>query len=192
VTARLVGVVVDGDPTGLAAAMLEDVVDLIAGLQQVQAVLLVTPAGRGAAQRLRWPDMAIVEVPEPDGKPQALAALHAAGGEEATLVCADAPDLPPLLLGKLHSALTAAELAVVPAEGGGLVALAARLPAAAWLVQSGVELDQPDALARLRAAAPRRSLSVGAGWHRVRSRDDLTRLDPQLEGWEATRSLLGY
>jgi len=28
------------------------------------------------------------------------------------------------------------------------------------------------------------------GWHRLRSVEDLSRLDPGLEGWQATRGLL--
>jgi hypothetical protein len=106
------------------------------------------------------------------------------------VVAPDAPDLPALLLGKLHSALTSAQVAVCPAEGGGLVAIASRLPVPEWLRAADPMLDDADVLARLSAAAPRRSFVVGAGWHRVRSEEDLHRLDPGLEGWEATRTLL--
>ena len=113
-----------------------------------------------------------------------------AGADEAALICADAPDLPPLLVGKLFSALTAADVAVCPAEDGRLVSLAARLPAAEWLEVIAVDLDDPDALSRLRAAAPPRALVVGAGWHRVHGVADAMRLDPGLEGWEATRAWL--
>jgi glycosyltransferase A (GT-A) superfamily protein (DUF2064 family) len=188
----MVGVVVDAVADELAAAMLEDVVDLVAGMQQVQPAIVVTPAGAGAAERVRWPGMTVVTLPAAVTTVEALAALGAAGADEGTVICADAPDLPALLVGKLHSALTTAEVAVAPADGGGLVALAARLPAPAWLAASGVDLDLPEALARLRTAAPRRALSVGAGWHRIRSREDLDTLDAQLEGWESTRALLGY
>ncbi|MGH3240982.1 MAG: hypothetical protein ACRDNL_11430, partial [Spirillospora sp.] len=75
----------------------------------------------------------------------------------------------------------------------GLVALAARLPLPGWLdvVLREVDLDTPDALARLRTAAPRPGLvPQGPGWHRLRTPHDLRFLDPGLEGWENTRALL--
>ena len=72
----------------------------------------------------------------------------------------------------------------------GLVALASRLPAPAWLADIAVDLDTPDAVARLRAVAPRRELVVAPAWHRLRTPADLAALDPGLEGWEATRALL--
>jgi hypothetical protein len=31
---------------------------------------------------------------------------------------------------------------------------------------------------------------VAEGWHRLRAPDTVSRLDPRLEGWEATRVLL--
>ena len=72
----------------------------------------------------------------------------------------------------------------------GLVALASRLPAPAWLANLAVDLDTPDAVTRLRAVAPRRELVVAPAWHRLRTPADLAALDPGLEGWEATRALL--
>jgi hypothetical protein len=120
-----------------------------------------------------------------------LAAIATTGADEGAVVCPDAPDLPALLLGKLHSSLTGAEVAVCPSESGGLVALAARLPVAGWLAGTGVRLDDHDAVAALRAAAPRRSLVIGSGWHRIRTPEDTALLDPGLEGWDATRALLG-
>jgi len=91
----------------------------------------------------------------------------------------------------LFRGLGVADVAACPAQSGGLVALAARLPPARWVVEAAVGLDTPDALDRLARAAPsRRSLSVGPGWHRLRAPGDLSVLDPGLEGWEATRALL--
>ena len=120
-----------------------------------------------------------------------LAGLHELGGDVGVVVAADAPDLPGLLLAKLFRALARAEVAVCPADGGGLVALGARLPAPGWLAAATVGLDTSDALRRLAAAAvTSTALAVGPGWHRLRGPDDVVWLDPGLEGWAATRALL--
>jgi glycosyltransferase A (GT-A) superfamily protein (DUF2064 family) len=189
-TRRLVGVwarrTVD-DPT-LAAAMLEDVVDLVAGMEQVEGAVVAAASATPTARSVAWPGMPVLTTPDDGGVADGLAALAAAGADEALLVLPDAPDLPPLLLGKLFSALTSWPLAVCPASDGGLVAVAAACPAPAWLADGVTTGDGPDALGRLRAAAPSRGLHVGAGWHRVRAVADLQRLDPGLEGWEATRA----
>jgi hypothetical protein len=120
----------------------------------------------------------------------ALDALKAAGADEAAVVVGDVPDLPPLLLGKLFSALTSVPIAVCPAEDGRLVAVAARLPVPDWLVEAAVDIEQSEALAELRRAAPPRMLHVGAGWHRVSGPEQAAALDRGLEGWEATRAWL--
>jgi glycosyltransferase A (GT-A) superfamily protein (DUF2064 family) len=189
-TRRLVGVwarpTVD-DPT-LAAAMLEDVVDLVAGMEQVEGAVVAAESAAVTARAVAWPGMPVLTTPEDAGVTDGLAALAAAGADEGLLVLPDAPDLPPLLLGKLFSALTSWPVAVCPSSDGGLVAVAAVSPAPAWLADGVVTGDGPDALSRLRAAAPSRGLHVGAGWHRVRSAADVPRLDPGLEGWEATRA----
>jgi hypothetical protein len=195
VTRRLVGVLAGpapAPPPGIDAvawrdAMLEDVIDLVTSMQQVEPVLIVCQGDRSAST-LVWPGTPIVTAPERPTVTEALDAVAALGADEVGVVCADAPDLPALLLGKLHSALTSAAVAVCPAQAG-LVAVAARVPLPGWLVDSP-SLDDADALARLRALAPRRGLAVGAGWHRVRGPADVARLDPGLEGWEATRALL--
>lgn len=193
---RYVGVVAPVSTDSLALAMLEDVVDLVAAMEQVDGCLVI-PAdvvAAGAVEAVRsvtWPGMPVVEVA---GRTvaEALAGLAAAGADEAAVVVPDVPDLPALLLGKLHSALTTAAVAVCPASDGRLVAFAAGLPLADWAVASAISLDDADGLDRLRAAAPpRRGLHVGAGWHRVGSFDDARHLDPRLEGWEATRAVLG-
>lgn len=193
VTARVVAVVIGVAGLGadidadLAAAMLEDVVDLVAAMPLVEGMVVATPASAKLARSVTWPGMRVVEVPSAADTAAALDAVAAAGADEVALLCADAPDLPPLLLGKLFSGLTSAEVAVCPADGGGFVSLAARLPTPGWLRAASGTLDDIDALDRLRAAAPRRSVHVGPGWHRVRSAADLGRLDPGLEGWDATR-----
>jgi hypothetical protein len=179
------------DDDEFAVAMVEDVVDLVAGMREVEAALLVPP-GFEAAHETVWPGMAVCELAAGSTLVDALDALAGLGADEAAIVMGDAPDLPPLLLGKLHSALTGAEVAICPADGGGLVALAARLPVPQWLRAAAAVVD-PDAeeiLPALRRVAPPRALQVGSGWHRIRRPADVVRLDPGLEGWDATRALL--
>ncbi len=182
---RYVGVLAPPAATPLDLAMLEDVVDLVADMAMVQACLVVPDGSDPAVAGVVWPGMPVVAVPD-RSLGSIVAALAAIGADEAGAVVPDAPDLPALLLGKLHSALTSAEVAVCPAEDGRLVAVAARVPLATWV--PACTLDDP--VDGLRRAAPRRGLHVGAGWHRVRTADDASRLDPGLEGWEHTRALL--
>ena len=176
-------------PDSLAGAMLEDVVDLVAEMSQVAGALVVNAPAEAAARAVAWPSMPVHVVAAADIG-SGLRALADDGADEGALVAADAPELPALLVGKLFSALTTVEVAVCPAEGGELVALAARLPAAEWLRALDLSLDASNALDQLRAAAPRRGLQIGSGWHRVRTPDDIAKLDPGLEGWEATRAWL--
>jgi molybdopterin-guanine dinucleotide biosynthesis protein A len=151
---------------------------------------VLSPPDQPDAEAITWPGTLIVrEATLQD----AFAALHAAGAEEAALLAADAPDLPPLLLGKLFRALGSAPSAACQSEDGGLVAFAARLPLPDWLAAAlkDTDLDVPDALPRLRAAAPRHGqVPQGPSWHRLRTPEDLRFLDPGLEGWETTRALL--
>ena len=179
----------DRDP-GLAAALLEDVLDLVAGMEQVEGAVLCPPSYAETVRSLAWPGTPVVPVAATATVAEALAALRAIDAGEAVVTCADAPDLPPLLVGKLFSALTSAAVAVCPGDGGGLVAVGSGLPVPGWLAACGVRLDDGDGLERLRAAAPARALHVGSGWHRVRTAADVERLDPGLEGWEATRAWL--
>jgi hypothetical protein len=173
----------------LEAAMLEDVVDLVAEMQQVEGALVAVADVESAARQVAWPGMPVLVVAAASID-AGLGTLVEAGADEGALVSADVPDLPALLIGKLFSALTSAEVGVCPADSGALVALASRLPAPSWLVELGLALDARDALETLRAAAPRRALHVGSGWHRVDGVADAMRLDPGLEGWEATRAWL--
>jgi hypothetical protein len=122
------------------------------------------------------------------------------------------PDLPGLLVAKVFSGLAGAVVGVVPAlpagrpdlpalsrapagasgqPADGLAVLGSRLPAPPWLDPEFADLDAPDAVDRLRSAAPRRrDLVVAPAWRRLRAPADLAGLDPGLEGWEATRALL--
>jgi hypothetical protein len=187
-------------PVGeLALAMLEDTYEVVAGLDRAAPALALCPPVPPGIEGLTWPGTPVMQLPAESAahSPGELVGavldwLGGLGADHGTVVAADAPDLPPLLLGKLFRALGTAEVSVCPAAGGGLVALAASLPPPPWLAGADVGLDTPDALDRLAAAAPRRrSLGIGPGWHRIRTPDDVAALDPGLEGWDATRALLG-
>ncbi len=200
------------DPGAFGRALVEDSCDLVAGLELVVPAVVVSDGaekelGGQDVGDLVWPGTQVVRLAPADGHgviAQTLHALAALGAGQAAVLAADAPDLPPLLIGKLFRALGGgdrqADVAICPAEGGGLVALAARLPMAEWFRGLVSAMDEPDARAELdvadmpsllRRAAPRRGLVQAVpGWHRLRSVEDLSRLDPGLEGWQATRGLL--
>jgi glycosyltransferase A (GT-A) superfamily protein (DUF2064 family) len=174
------------DPAEFRLAMLEDTYEVVAGLELVTPVLALTEPDEDA-EAITWPGTQVVLT---TGLQALLDQLADLGAEQAAVVAHDAPDLPPLLLGKLFRALGSGEVAICPAKGGGLVALAARLPAPPWLKE--IDLDTTDAPSRLRAAAEvPGAVRSGPGWHRLRAPEDLSRLDPGLEGWDNTRVLLG-
>ena len=184
-------------PPGIELAMLEDVYETVAGLDLVEPVLALVPPDQPEAELVTWPGTLVVraersrDAREVSTVLAALATGMPTEGGAVLVVAGDAPDLPGLLVGKLFRALGGAAVAVCPAENGGLVALAARLPLAPWLGPAGVGLDTDGAVDRLAAAAPRRGdLGLGPGWHRVREPADLSRLDPGLEGWGSTREAL--
>jgi hypothetical protein len=175
------------DPDAFLAAVAEDTYEVIAGLELVRPVILHTGLDE-LANEIAWPGTPVIGLP-PGGPvlARAFAALRPYG-DEAVVVAGDAPDLPPLLVGKLLRELGRAPVTVCPAEDGTAVAVAARLPLPDW---AAVELDEADIVRRLRAAAPgRRMVATGPGWHRLRRPADIHRLDPGLEGWEGTRALL--
>jgi hypothetical protein len=152
-------------------------------------VVAAAPDRVADAEDVVWPGTPVLET-RTGRAVDVLAELAARGYEEGAVFVADAPDLPALLVAKPFSALSTAPVAAAPAEGGGLVALAARLPVPAWL-PGDVDLDEPYAVERLAAAAPGPGqLALTPSWRRLRRPEDLARLDPQLEGWEATRALL--
>jgi len=211
VTRRLVAVLVpqvgaNGFPDeALRAAMVEDVYETVAALELVEPALVVDaddPA-REVLESLAWPGTAVVSLPPSSSAASApiasrtrlaLDALVAAGADQVTVIAGDAPDLPGLLVGKLHRALGSADVAVLPGSAGGLVGLATHAPLPEWLAAESValDIDHADPVTHLQKAARRRTaVSVGPGWHRVRTAEDLARLDPGLEGWEITRELLG-
>jgi hypothetical protein len=179
------------DPAAFARALAEDVADLISDLPGVDPAVAHGPDRRADAAALSWPTTLLLEVPAAGGPLPALAALAERGYAQGAVVAPDAPDLPALMIAKPFSGLATASVAAAPADGGGLVVLASRLPMPGWLTGSGVDLDTVAAVQRLRAAAPHgRELVVTQGWRRLRSPADLASLDPGLEGWEATRTLL--
>jgi hypothetical protein len=181
-----------GSPPGIdraafAAACLADSYEVLADLVEVQAGIV----GAGPEiTELLWP-----------GDLQVAAELTVAdlvGGladrfDEIVLVPADVPDLPGLVIAKVFKALQRADVCVAPErnDGGGCVAVGVRSPWPAWL-PTGIDLDlDSDPRPGLMAAAPHRSrVAVGPDWHRMRTAAAIQRLDPGLEGWEMTRSLL--
>jgi hypothetical protein len=176
------------DPGRWRHALAEDVVDILNTLAQADSAVACLAADRSLADAVLWPTMRVYEVPALT-LPQLLGATARDGYEQAALIAPDAPDLPAMLIGKLLRPLSTRTLAVAPAIGGaGLLGLAARLPAPDWLPDLG--LAQVDPALLRRAAGKPAEVAVSPGWHRLAGPDDLGRLDPALEGWEATRALL--
>ncbi|MFD6666465.1 hypothetical protein ACFWDK_29395 [Micromonospora chalcea] len=181
------------EPARWRTALAEDVVDLLATLNEVETAVAVTAPDRWLADAVVWPGTSVYEVPEPT--PNAVFAALAAGGsaavyDQVAVVAADAPDVPGLTLGKLLRPLTTRPVAVAPAEGSGtgLLGVAARLPVPAWLPELDLDTTAP---AEVRRAAPSPGdVAVTAGWRRMRGPADLAALDQAVEGWEATRALL--
>jgi hypothetical protein len=206
---------VGGCPPGVSAAafvraLAEDVADLIAELPGLAAAVAYTPEHAAVAEAVRWPGTELVALPAGAGARAALDRLGELGYVAAAVIAPDTPDLPGLLIAKVFAGLASADAAAVPAlppgrldlptlargpaggesSSGGLAALGCRLPAPEWLDAHLADLDRPDAVVRLRAAAPRRALVVTPAWRRLRTPADVGGLDPDLEGWEATRALL--
>jgi hypothetical protein len=170
-------------------ALAEDVVDGIAGLREVQPAIAAGLDDGALAEAVAWPGMPIYSLPLVTAN-AALAAAAADGYRQAAVIASDAPDVPGLVLGKLLRPLTSRPVAVAPtgAGGPGLLGIAARLPSPAWLPP--VDLDTAQ-VASIRSAAPRPAdVAVATGWRRLRGPADLATLDPDLEGWDATRALL--
>ena len=175
------------DPVRFGRALAEDVADVLASLSGVDTVVVADPSTVDDARAVAMPGMPIIELPTVDG---AIAELAGRGYAEAAFFAPDVPDLPALLAAKPFSGLSTAGAAVVPSHGGGLVALATRLPPPGWL-PAGLHLDAPGVLARLYEAAPTPAdLAVAPAWRRLRVPADVATLDPALEGWEETRALL--
>lgn len=176
------------DPREWRLALAEDLLDVLALMIEVEpAAVLVGPEPQLRSE-VGWPGLSWYDAQVPN-VPDVLAALGP-GFDQVALVAADVPDLPGLHIAKLLRPLTTRPVAVAPAtDGPGLIGLACRLPVPDWLPSEPLETLTA---ARVRAAAPRAAdVAVTAGWHRLRAAATLDRLDPRLEGWEATRLALG-
>lgn len=185
------------DPGRWRAALVEDVVDLVATLTEVEPAIGATAADRSLADAVAWPGMPVYELPTASAG-AALAAAAADGFDQAAVVAADAPDVPGLIIGKLLRPLTSRTVAVAPAgdaaaphrlAGAGLLGVASRLPAPEWLPELDLDTVEPN---QVRRAAPRPGdVAVTPGWRRLRGPADLATLDPAMPGWDTTRMLLG-
>lgn len=173
------------DPVDFARAMAEDVVDLLAGMADLDVVIAYAPDRAADAEAIRWPDSTLLPA-----EPDAVSVLDGLAGlryDVGAVVVPDAPDLPGLVVAKPFSALSGGLVAAAPSSTGGLVMLASRLPVPEWLAAARpVSLDGAVDLRPTR----RRDVRTTPGWHRLRTPADIARLDPDLEGWDATRALL--
>jgi glycosyltransferase A (GT-A) superfamily protein (DUF2064 family) len=172
-------------------ALAEDTYEVLAALDRVDVAVAVAGDEDAVAEMsaLTWPGTPTYGV---DPARPVLHAVELAGLAAAVVaVSYDVPDLPGLLIGKLFRALSHADIAVTPAEDGSLAAIGVNLPVADWVLELAPTFATP--LADLEAKKPRRhAVAVGPGWHRLQSNADIARLDPGLEGWDATRSLLRH
>jgi hypothetical protein len=171
------------------AALAEDVVDLLARLAQAEAAIAATAEDRKLAEEIAWPGMRIYEVPTATYLP-VLQAATADGFDQAAVIAADAPDLPGMILGKLLRPLEDKAVAVAPGgSGNGLLGLATSLPAPSWLVD--LDFDSASAQVIRRTAPQPGAVTSTPEWRRLRGPAELASLDPALEGWDNTRTLLG-
>jgi hypothetical protein len=167
----------------------DDAVDMLATLAEVEPALAVREDELHLAAAVGWPSMRVYGL----GRlcvPAILEVAAADGFEQAAVIAPDAPDLPGMLIAKLLRPLSTRPVAAAPAAGdaAGLVGFACRLPAPEWLPE--IDLDTAT-VAGIRAAAPSHVDIVGTpGWHRLRTPEAFGRLDPALDGWDATRALL--
>ncbi|MEQ4716930.1 hypothetical protein [Nonomuraea sp. B19D2] len=170
------------DPGEFLEAVAEDTYEMVAGLELVTPVLITSVP---ELEEIVWPGTEVITIKDDEPLKVILQRLNA---DQAAVISADAPDLPPLLVGKLFRELGRAEITICPAQNGGAVAMACALPAPAW---ADPDLDDADIVATLRGQAPGpRRVATTPGWHRLRTREDVEALDPGLEGWENTRALV--
>ena len=173
------------DRGAFAAACLADSYEVVADLVGVSSGV----AGGGAeVDELLWPGSVRFGA---TGGVRELARSVEGHYDELVVVPGDVPDLPGLVIAKLFKALQRADICLAPERGaaGGLAAVGVRVPWPSW-ISTPVDLDH-DPLTELQELAPRRSLvTTGPDWHRMRTPVAVGRLDPGLEGWEMTRSLL--
>ena len=181
-------------PPGVEAAtwrraLADDAVDLLAMLAEVEPALAVAQADRPLATAVAWPSMRVYALPTLSIG-NVLAAAASDGYEQAAVLAGDAPDLPGMMIAKLLRPLTTRPAAAAPdaAAASGLLGVASRLPAPNWL--AGIDMDDAT-VATVRSSAPAATDVIGTpGWHRLRTATSVVRLDPALDGWEATRAIL--
>jgi hypothetical protein len=177
------------DSDAWRSALAEDVVDLLATLAEVEPAIAATAADRHLADAVAWPGMPVYDLAVPTVN-AALAAAAADGYDQAVVLAADAADVPALTIGKLLRPLTSRPVAVAPAgPGGGLLGVAARLPAPHWLVEH--DLDSGSAVLLRQGAPAPGDVASTPEWRRLRGPADLATLNPAVEGWDLTRALLG-
>ena len=171
------------DPARFLEAVAEDTYEMVAGLELVTPVLITSVP---ELEEIVWPGTEVITIKDDEPLKIILQRLKA---DQAAVISADAPDLPPLLVGKLFRELGRAEIPICPAENGGAVAMACALPPPTW---ADPDLDDERIVTTLRAQAPgSRRVATTPGWHRLRTPADVQRLDPGLEGWDNTRALIG-
>jgi hypothetical protein len=176
------------DPDAWRLALAEDTLDVLALMAEVDAAVAIAADEASFAAEVGWPGLRSYVVPSLDVR-SVLSAAAADGYEQAVALAADAPDLPGMIIAKLLRPLTTRPVAAAAATGGdGLIGLAATLPPAVWLPAASLDGLTPQSLRRY---APQvTDVAPGTAWHRLREPADLARLDPRLEGWDATRALL--
>jgi hypothetical protein len=176
------------DPDAWRLALAEDVLDVLALMTEVDPALAVAEADEDLLKELGWPGLRSYVLPALD----VVTVASAAGGDgydQAALLAGDAPDLPGMVIAKVLRPLTTRPVAAATATGAdGLVGLGVRIPAPGWL--PAVPLDELTPQSLRRRAPAVTEVAPASGWHRLRGPGDLARLDPRLEGWDATRALL--
>ena len=170
-------------------ALADDVLDVLALMTEVDAAVAVEAGDETILAELGWPGLRSYVLPSLDVV-TVLGAAAADGYEQGVVLAADAPDLPGMVIAKLLRPLTTRPVSAAPVTGAveGLIGCGANLPAPGWL--PAVRLDELTPQSLRRYAPEITDVAPATGWHRLRGPTDLARLDPRLEGWDATRALL--
>jgi hypothetical protein len=183
------------------------------GMRVFEVAELTVPVLLGAAFRAGYAQAALIAPDAPDlpamliGKllrpltSRALAVAPALNGTGLLGLAARLPApewLPSLGLDELGTARIRAAVAAFAAREAPNAAEAreapnrARAGEAPYAARAGEASGAPQEPAGSGAARPSGTgqIAVAPGWHRLLGPGDLSRLDPGLEGWEATRALL--
>jgi hypothetical protein len=178
---------VDGRTWRLALA--DDILDVLALMAEVDAAVAVEAGDEAILTELGWPGLRSYVLPSLDVA-TVLGAAARDGYEQAVALAGDAPDLPGMVIAKLLRPLTTRPVSAAPVTGAaqGLIGVGANLPMPGWL--PAVRLDDLTPQSLRRYAPEITDVAPATGWHRLRGPLDLARLDPRLEGWDATRALL--